>query len=139
MRSYNEWLLQGRVPAAGERADYYRVTPDRSKGVALFREDQTAAIVDPVPQGDIIPREEWDAGKATRRRKNAGPTARVRLNERGTFEVWVGNNKPVIEHLRTHGWKFTPSVHRWCAKLEADISYVVAALEKLGCEVVQDD
>ena len=140
MRTYNEWLVAGRVPAAGERAEHYRVNADRSEGVALFREDQTIPIEPANPDlTDVITREEWDAGAAARRRTVAKPTAKLCQDARGTFRIWVGNNKPVIEHLKKNGWRFNSRDHRWCAKLEADISYVQAALEKLGCTVVVDD
>lgn len=144
--TYNEWLLEGRVPATGERADHYATNPERTAGVALFREEQTTgiAVARPVGCTEIITREEWDAARKERKRasarKNAaGPTALVRVTDRGMFQVWVGRNKAVIEHLRKNHWRFDKNTHRWCAKLDADISVVVHALEKLGCTVTQED
>lgn len=133
MKTYNEWLAEGRVPAAGERAGHYRTNAEHSKGVALFREDQTVPIEPEDPDlTNVITREEWDARP---RHTVTKPTAKLSLDDRGTFRIWVGNNKPVIEHLRNNGWSFNSRDHRWCAKLDADISYVQAALEKLGCTV----
>ena len=139
MKTYNAWLLEGRVPAAGERAEHYFVNADRSKGVAAFRLDQTVPIhVESIADcEELITREEWDAVKP--KKGAARPTAKVRLNDRGMFQIWVGNNKPVIEHLRKNYWSFDSRTHRWCARLDVDISNVVIALEKLGCTVTVED
>lgn len=141
MRTYNEWLLEGRVPAAGEKAEHYAVNADRTRGVAVFREDQTTPIEPrPAECTVLVTREEWDAVPlAQRRRKTAKPVARVRKNERGAYEIWVGNNKDVIAHLRKNGWVFNSRVHRWVAKLDTHVSNVVTALEKLGCTVTVED
>lgn len=145
-QTYNEWLYDGRVPAAGEHAELYATNADRTAGVALFREDQTTAIDARRPDGCdvVITREEWDTirkerKRASARKNPAGPTAKVRVNDRGMFQIWVGNNKDVIAHLRKNLWRFDKNSHRWCARLDTDISHVVLALEKLGCAVTVED
>ena len=134
MRSYNEWRLEGRTPLAGEHAQHFRVNADRTKAVAIFREDQTVPVQpDETVGGQIITAEEWQELKRTRSR-DARRLAKVTFID-GRFQIWCGNNKVVIEHLKKNHWKFDPAAHRWCAKLDVDVSQVQAVLEKLGCRV----
>lgn len=131
MRTYNEWLADGRVTRKGEHADHYRVSDDGQKGIALFREDQTIQIgAEPEPSAEwtrVVTTEEW-------RRLKKKPTGKPKLKVRPHLDgvaIWVGSSKDLIANLQERQYRFDRGLNRWI-KRPANFEAIVQTLREWG-------
>ena len=139
LKTFRQWAIAGRSVRAGEHANYYLVSPDRSRGLPLFALEQTepAQLLPDVGIEDwteIIGADEW------REIKNRPAQKRIRINDKNGFIlVWAGANKEAVGWLRSKGYRFDMPTHRW-AKMAENITaeQVAAAFESRGYNVIRE-
>ena len=130
MRTYREWLAEGRVPRQGQKAQHYRVSDDGQHGVALFAEEQT----DPLNLDDpsknwtrVVTVEEW---RVLKKKPTGKPKLKIRPHNDGVA-IWVGSNKDLIAIMQQKGYRFDRVVNRWI-KRPADYGTVLQTLREWG-------
>ena len=142
LRTFDEWRTLNRAVSKGQRAEYYRVSPDRTRGVAVYSVDQTEPIIvnysnpDAGEWSDVITAVEWFERKKVREQSKR----RIRVDARGdTVLVWCGTDKNAIEKLKASGYRYDPSSHRWAkAKIGTTPARTAAWFEQQGYDVERE-
>jgi hypothetical protein len=133
LRTYEGWATAGRVVMKGEKAEFFRVSPDGTQCRAVFAHGQTQLleIIDEI-WTTVVPASERPGQKVADPR----PKVRVRF-EGGMVGVWCGPNKTAIKQLQSHGYHYGRHTRRWQARRN-DPEKVIAGLEANGFNVIRE-
>ena len=137
LKTFHQWLYEGRAVQAGQRARWYLANQDQTAAVAVFLIDQTSPVAETDLTGFsvVLSQEEWSerrtASHATRR-----PRLRARVAGDG-LAVWCGRNKEAIDIFKRAGWMFDGTIKRWVHP-DRDLDRFVPAMQELGFEVIVD-
>ena len=132
LRTYVDWIRQGRHVRAGQRAEWYAVAPSGA-ATALFHADQTDEHHEPdLTRHALVAAEEYLAAKA----QPKAPKVRVKAWGPGVA-VWCGNQKDIIGRLKKSGWRFDSSQNRW-VRDDVTVEKFTEDATAAGIEVVLD-
>ncbi len=131
MKTYDQWLREGRAVRKGEKAEYYLVSPDGSRSRAVFTPEQTEPYADPAEGWtDLVTAEEREAAKG-----NRPPKVIVDYAD-GQVRIWCGSDKTAIGSCQRGGYTYNPSSHRWTAtKTQHDAVRIIRVFEHYGYDV----
>jgi len=118
LKTYRQWMREGRVPHKGAKAEQYLLNAEMTSGRGLFRRDQTELADQPdVAETEgwdlVVPVSEWEAIKAELRATSRGPSVKVRPATGGGTDVWCGPNTTIIGWLKDAGYNFNPKSRYW--------------------------
>lgn len=140
LKTYRQWMREGRTVQQGEKARAYLLNDERSTGAPMFAEEQTT------PNGGVDQHDTWTIvvtpqeyfkirDEARKLRKI--PMVRVDKANAGGVSVWVGPNKQAIGWLKDAGYHFSPTSHRWLHK-DKDAEQVADAWAAWGYRVTRE-
>lgn len=140
MKTYRQWMREGRTVKQGEKASAYLMDDLRVRGAALFTQEQTD------PNGGVDEQDTWTQvatpeefarirAEANRLRKT--PLVRIDAAHAGGVSVWVGPNRDAIGWLKESGYRYDNKSHRWLHKDKAP-EYVAAGFATKDYRIVRE-
>lgn len=132
IKTFHQWIRDGRVVKRGERAPYRLVSPDGKQSVSAFTLEQTDPYVD-LAEGwtDVVAQPE-KAAKDTR------PKLRIDHQD-DLVRIWCGSDERAYNKCQKNGFEYEPKSHRWTATRSAEeFEGIVETFEGMGYNVVVD-
>lgn len=113
MRTYDQWIREGRGVRKGEKAGHYLVSPDGSQSRAVFALEQTDPYADPTEGWTELVSAEA-RGKLMERNSDRRPKLLVDYHD-GKVWIWCGATTKAIQTCQRAGYTYDPPSHRWTA------------------------
>jgi hypothetical protein len=133
LKTYDDWIREGRTVLKGERAGHYIVSPCGTQHRALFHESQTVELASPhLDWTTVVPADELPRPEKDRR-----PVVRIKFDGT-TVAVWCGPNKEAIRLFQKNQYAWDRHTRRWTARRN-DVEKLAAGLEQHGFRVIRED